>query len=90
MTDQELKHYLEKISSNTEKIAKKGFTWSSLFNGILSGFGSIVGVVIALTIIGWVLNVIGVIPTFRHQVDQWQNLLEQAQQRQVPAARSAR
>ncbi len=60
---QEIKGELKKISGNT-----KGNIWKSFITGTLSGLGGVVGVAIALTVLGWILNVVGVIPAFRTQV----------------------
>ena len=57
----------------------------ALWRGILTGFGYIIGAFIAILIIGWVLNVIGIIPSFKQQVNSLKDTLQQAQQRQIPA-----
>ncbi len=87
MIDPELKKILEYIGSNIEG-TRKAVTHSSIkamFNGVLSGFGSVIGVAIAIALIGWLLNIVGIIPAFKNQVKQWQQLIEQTNQRQNPA-----
>jgi len=79
MIDPELKGYLIEINKNLNRLGRQS-KWHSFLNGTLSGLGSIIGVAIALTVIGWVLNVVGVIPAFRKQVNQWQQVIEQSLQ----------
>lgn len=67
----EIKAELKNISSHTHHPV-----WKSFFTGMLSGLGSVVGVTIAIAIIGWVLNTIGVIPAFRAQVTSWKGTIE--------------
>lgn len=79
MIDPELKASLTEINKNLVKISGSGGKWNSFFNGALSGFGYIIGVLIALAALGWILNVVGVIPALKQQVSQWQQILEQSQ-----------
>lgn len=79
MVDPELKSYLSEINKNLIKLGRPAKR-QAFFNGLLSGLGSVIGVAIALTLIGWILNFVGVIPTLRNQVKQWQGILEQSQQ----------
>ena len=53
--------------------------WLSLFKGLVTGFGSVLGAGIAIILIGWFLNVIGVIPAFQKQADQWRDVFSQNQ-----------
>ena len=83
MIDPELKSYLNDITKYTYVMHKRtGGRANAFFNGIFTGFGSVVGIVLALALIGWVLNIVGVIPAFQNQVDDWQKLLQQAQTKQ--------
>ena len=66
---------LKKISSNTHSPV-----WRSFINGALSGLGSVIGVAIALTIIAWILNSVGVIPAFRAEVNKLNNTLDEIKQ----------
>lgn len=76
--DLELKGYLEKFDQRLQAIQyKKEGMLRAFFRGIMSGLGYIAGFVLALVIIGFILNVIGVIPAFRQQAREWQQTLEQ-------------
>lgn len=81
MTEQEVKQYMDSINKNLTEINKKtgSSVWRSFLTGTLSGLGSVVGVAIALAVIGWILNVVGVIPAFRAQVSHVQSTLDQLQ-----------
>ncbi len=87
MTERELHTLLEDIKQNTALTAKGLPWWKVLLNGLFGGFGYVVGFVLALAVLGFVLNVIGVIPAFRREVDDWQKLLQQTQQR-LPSLKS--
>ncbi len=79
MIDPELRSALTDINNNLKKISGSGGKWHSFFTGVLSGLGSIVGVALALLLIGWILNIVGVIPALKNQVKQWQQIIEQTQ-----------
>jgi hypothetical protein len=76
MIEQDLKVRLDEINENLIQIKKNGGVWKSFFRGILTGIGSVLGVALALILIGWILNTIGVIPAFREQAREWQQTLE--------------
>lgn len=78
MTEQEFQKEIGEIKSLLSNISKHTHhpIWRSFVNGMLSGLGSIFGVVLALTIIGWILNTVGVIPAFQHQAGEWKQLLD--------------
>lgn len=82
MIDHDLKNELEKINANVAALQLKW--WKSLLHGLMTGFGSVLGVVLALAVLGWLLNIAGVIPAFRKEAGEWRKLIEQAQQR-LPA-----
>jgi hypothetical protein len=85
----ELRRHLENINTNLVRI-QRGAGWSkALLNGVLSGFGYVLGFVLALVALGWALNVIGVIPAFRREVDDWRKLLQQTQQQKLPSIKSS-
>ena len=88
MTDTELKNYLEEISESTQVIAKGLPWWRGFLNGVLGGFGYVLGFVFAVALLGVALNVIGVIPAFRREVEDWQKLLQQTQQQKLPSLKS--
>lgn len=84
MIEPELKQQLEQINKNVESVSKKmGGTWAAFFRGLLAGFASIIGVALAILLIGWVLNTLGYIPVLRNQANEWKAILQQAQQRQI-------
>lgn len=88
MTERELHALLEDIKQNTAQTAKGLSWWRVLLNGVFGGFGYVVGFVIAVAVLGFALNVIGVIPAFRREVDDWQKLLQQTQQQKLPSLKS--
>lgn len=82
--NEEIKRDVEEINENVEKILiKTGGYWTSFFRGLLTGFGSVIGAFIALLIIGWVLNVVGIIPAFSRQADTWRQSLQQTSTKAV-------
>lgn len=69
---------VREIQTNIEQINHKvGGNFKSLFRGILSGFGSVVGAALAILVIGWVLNFVGIIPAFRTQINELKDALKQ-------------
>lgn len=82
MIDPELKEQLEKIDKRLLGIFYKTESlWRAFVRGMLHGIGGIFGVVLSVVIIGWVLNVMGVIPGLKQQAGEWkamwQDTLEQ-------------
>lgn len=73
MLDPELKEYLQKIDVHLKNIQQKTESvWHGFFRGMLHGLGSVIGVALALVIIGWILNAVGIIPAFKEQAQVWQ------------------
>lgn len=68
---EEIKTYLRTISTNTKPSVRRSFV-----DGMMRGIGSIFGVALAIALIGWILNTVGIIPAFRDQVNEWQQTLE--------------
>ncbi|HEV8666336.1 MAG TPA: hypothetical protein VN665_00615 [Candidatus Paceibacterota bacterium] len=57
--------HLQKIETELEEIKERtADPKRSLFNGILSGAGAIIGSITALIILGWLLSLIGILPGF--------------------------
>jgi hypothetical protein len=56
-------------------------SWRSFLRGTFQGLGSIVGATIIILIIGWILNVIGVIPEFKEYVDDFKVMLQDLRSR---------
>lgn len=81
----EIKKEVQEINENVEFIRVKiGGGWHALFRGMLSGFGYIMGAFVALLIIGWMLNVVGIIPAFSRQADAWRQTLQQSSAKVQP------
>jgi branched-subunit amino acid ABC-type transport system permease component len=85
MIEPELKNYLDKISKDTGFISKRQTAMRSFWYGVLSGFGSLLGAAVGLILIGYVLNVIGVIPALRSESDKWRATLEASTAKQIPS-----
>lgn len=83
MLDPELKQYLETLNGNVVKVSQGLPWWRSLLHGAMSGLGSVVGVAIAVVLVGWLLNIIGIIPAFQREADSWRQLLQQSQQQKT-------
>ena len=88
MLDPELKQYLETLNGNTAQIARGLPWWRSLLNGAMSGLGSVVGVAVAVVLVGWFLNIIGIIPAFQREAESWRQLLQQTQQQKTQILKS--
>ncbi len=89
MLDPELKEYLKAINANIEQVNKGNNWWKALSHGLFTGFGYVLGFVIALVVLGWVLNIVGIIPAFKKEVDDWRRLLQQTQQQKLPSIQGA-
>jgi len=77
MIDPELKNHLIVIEGELVKIRRRSTsTWQSIWHGVAYGMGYIVGAAIIVIIIGWILNIIGVIPALSQQVTQFRNAVE--------------
>ncbi len=63
---------LDDLNQNLAGInTKMGSYWLAIGRGILSGFGYVLGAGIAIILIGWFLNVIGVIPALNNTAEEW-------------------
>lgn len=65
MIDPELKAQLELINNKLEKLCEtnsKPSRWWLFIQGVWRGFGYLIGLIIAIALLGWFLNIIGVIP----------------------------
>lgn len=68
---------LDDLNHNLEGINRKlGNYWFAFGKGILTGFGSVLGAGLAIILIGWFLNVIGVIPALSHTATQWREAFQ--------------
>jgi hypothetical protein len=80
MIENDLNKGIAELNKNVETLNRRlGGSWTHLWRGILSGFGYVFGALIAVLIIGWILNIVGIIPAFRSQIDSLKNSLQQAQ-----------
>jgi uncharacterized membrane protein YkgB len=77
MIDPELEDDFKKIETELSHMdnAANG-TWRTLWHGCVYGAGYIIGAVVIVVIIGWILNVIGVIPVLANQVAEFRMALE--------------
>jgi hypothetical protein len=77
MIDAELKSHLEKIETELShmRIASTGI-WRTLWRGCIYGAGYVIGAVIIIVIAGWILNLVGIIPSFSHEVTEFRTALE--------------
>lgn len=77
MLEPDLKTKLDSINKDLNQINKKtGSLWRAFFTGMLSGLGSVIGAAIAVLVIGWILNRIGVIPSLKNQAGEWKQTLD--------------
>lgn len=80
MLDQLKDKRLDDLNRNLEGINRKMGSYRSAFGkGVLYGLGSIIGAGMAIILIGWFLNVIGVIPALKTTADQWRSAIQQVQ-----------
>ena len=81
MNEQFDNNKLSQINENLTKIEKKlGSYWTALFKGLLYGLGTVIGAAMAIILIGWFLNIIGVIPALKKTSDQWRSAIQQVQE----------
>lgn len=77
MIDPELKIHLETIERELTDLRKgSNSLWSTLARGAIYGAGYIVGAVLIIIIVGWILNIIGIIPALNDQVDEFRSALQ--------------
>ncbi|HEX3100033.1 MAG TPA: hypothetical protein VHQ41_03635 [Patescibacteria group bacterium] len=80
MLDQIKDKKLDELNKNLEGINRKMGSYKSAFSkGLLYGLGTIIGAGLAIILIGWFLNVIGVIPALKTSADQWRQAFQQTQ-----------
>jgi hypothetical protein len=76
MIDPELNSHLVAIQADLDRLAKKERHWTQFVGGGFYGLGYITGALVLVLIIGWVLNVIGVIPAFSSYANDIKNALD--------------
>ena len=71
MIDPELRERLDTINNTLASLVRATGSYSgSFFHGILRGAGSLIGVALIIILIGWILNIVGIIPAFQEQVEE--------------------
>lgn len=72
MIDPELKTHLQSIEKEVV-VLRKDMTslWQVFMRGLVNGAGYVIGAALILTLIGWVLNAVGVIPAFTQGVTEF-------------------
>lgn len=77
MIDPELKKHLEIIEGELAHMRKETVSLkASLVRGLIYGAGYILGAALILVLIGWMLNVVGIIPAFKSQVNEFRDALQ--------------
>jgi hypothetical protein len=77
MIDPELEQDLEKIDaklSHMDKVATGA--WRTLWRGVIYGAGYVLGAIAIIVVVGWILDIIGIIPAFNNQVTEFRMALE--------------
>jgi len=77
MIDPELKIHLEIIENELVLMRKKANNiWQIFWHGCISGAGYVVGTIIIILIVGWILNLVGIIPAFNRQMADFRTSLD--------------
>jgi uncharacterized oligopeptide transporter (OPT) family protein len=77
MIDPELKEHLEKIEVELVQMRKRTVGIPhALSRGAVYGAGYILGTVLIIVMVGWILNIVGVIPAFSREVGEFRTALE--------------
>ena len=72
MIDPELKTHLKNIEKEVIVLRKEMTSLHDVFiRGVVNGAGYIVGAALIFTLIGWVLNAVGIIPAFTQGVNEF-------------------
>ncbi len=75
MNEEQFQQVYEQLQQINKKTPGNGM---SFVRGILTGFGYVIGAGVAIIIIGWFLNAVGVIPAFTKQAEDWKNIFQRA------------
>lgn len=76
ISEKEFREFNQNLQTLNNRL---GSVWLNLGKGFVAGFGSVLGAGIAIILIGWFLNVIGVIPAFKQQAESWRDVFIQQQ-----------
>jgi ABC-type transport system involved in cytochrome c biogenesis permease subunit len=75
---------IEELNANLGKLTRQmGSYWLALGKGLLYGFGTVLGAGVAIILIGWFLNIIGVIPALKSSADSWRSAFQQTQEKTI-------
>ena len=77
MIDPELEKNLEKIENKLSHLDRETTgTWRTLWHGVVYGAGYVIGAIIIIIVVGWILNIVGVIPVLAHQAAEFRTALQ--------------
>jgi tetrahydromethanopterin S-methyltransferase subunit A len=79
MIDPELQTQLELIRKNLEDIknnVSRPSRWKVFVQGIWHGVGYLIGLILAIALVGWILNLIGVIPFLKNIANELNMILD--------------
>lgn len=77
MLDPELKTHLKNIERELIEMRKTTTSLrATLLRGAIYGAGYVIGAVLIIVLVGWILNIIGIIPAFTNQVTEFRTALE--------------
>ncbi len=77
MIDPELKHHLERIEAELKEFHRTSTSLSAtLTRGLVYGGGYVIGAVLVVLLVGWILNIVGIIPVFNDQVREFRAALD--------------
>lgn len=77
MLDPELKEKLDLINKNLEMMNINIFPtrWKLFVQGLWRAVGYLVGLLLAVALLGWMLNIIGIVPIFQEVADKLKIIL---------------
>ena len=77
MIDPKLEKDLKEIKTELLHMDKAtNGTWRTLWRGVVYGAGYVLGAIAIIVVVGWLLDIIGVIPALNNQVAEFRMALE--------------
>ncbi len=77
MIDPELEKHLKIIENELLETRTESSTMPrTLWRGIVYGVGYVIGVIFIVVIVGWILNIVGVIPALSEYAGEFRTALE--------------